>query len=285
MVPRLGANRRTQALRNWNLHLHEKKIKASGFLTSKNQLLSRTDSRGKSSSAARQTDYISFLADTTQISQEPFFSRFSEAIQTIALSLDQAHAASQIVAVTSALPNEGKSTIIAYLARTLAQSGRRVLLVDCDLRVGKLTKVFAEQSPIGVRDIVMSEVSAQIAIKQHDAGFAFMPAGTGACPTHPNEIFAMAKTHILFEELRKSFDYILLDLPPLGPVTDVVAIGKFVDSYLFVIEWGRTQTQVVPQTLNRAQLVRNNLLGVILNNVDLKAIADYERTYYSYEEN
>ena len=82
----------------------------------------------------------------------------------------------------------------------------------------------------------------------------------------------MTKSHILFEELRKSFDYILLDLPPLGPVTDVVATSKFVDSYLFVIEWGRTQTQVVQQTLNKAQTVRNNLLGVILNKVDLKSL-------------
>ena len=94
----------------------------------------------------------------------------------------------------------------------------------------------------------------------------------------------MAKSHILFEELRKSFDYILLDLPPLGPVTDVVAIGKFVDLYLFVIEWGGTQTQVVQQTLNKAQIVRNNLLGVVFNKVDFESLADYERPYYNYEE-
>ena len=82
----------------------------------------------------------------------------------------------------------------------------------------------------------------------------------------------MTKSHVLFEELRKSFDYILLDLPPLGPINDVVAIGKFVDLYLFVIEWGETKTQVVQQMLNKPQIVRNNLLGVILNKVDLKAL-------------
>jgi succinoglycan biosynthesis transport protein ExoP len=268
MVPGLGANRQKQALRNSNIRLPEKGRKA--FNSTPN-------------SAVGQTDYLAFLADAKPISQEPFFPQFSGAIKTAALSLDQAHAASQIIGVTSSLPNEGKSTIIAYLAQTLAQSGRHVLLVDYDLRVEKLTKAFAEQSPVGVRDIVTGEASPQTAIKQHDAGFAFMPAGTGRL-THPNEIFAMTKSHILFEELRKSFDYILLDLPPLGPVTDVVATSKFVDSYLFVVEWGRTRTQVVQQTLNKAQMVRNNLLGVILNKVDLKSLGDYEHAYYSYEE-
>ena len=283
MVPGLGANHRKQALRNSNIRLPKKASKTSGLPTTKKFLSRRTDSSGRSNSAVGQTDYIAFLADAKPISQEPFFPQFSGAIKTIALSLDQAHAASQIIGVTSSLPNEGKSTIIAYLARMLAQSGRHVLLVDCDLRVGKLTKVFAEQSRVGVRDVVRGEVSPLTAIKQHDAGFAFMAAGTG-CLTHPNDIFAMTKSHILFEELRKSFDYILLDLPPLGPVTDVVATSKFVNSYLFVIEWGRTQTQVVQQTLNKAQTVRNNLLGVILNKVDLKSLGNYERAYYSYEE-
>ena len=198
-----------------------------------------------------QKQALPSLANATPTSPEPFLSRFSEAMQTISLILDPAHAASQIVGVTSALPNEGKSTIIAYLARTLARSGKRVILVDCDLRGEKLSEVFADQSRVGLRDVAMGEVSIQTAIKHHDAGFAFLSAGTGACSTHLSRIFAMPKTCILFEELRKSFDYILLDLPSLGPVTDVVATGKFIDFYLFVIKWGETQTRVVQQALDK----------------------------------
>ena len=70
---------------------------------------------------------------------------------------------------------------------------------------------------------------------------------------------------------------------PLGPVTDVVAIGKFVDFFLFVIKWGGTQTQVVQQALNKSQIVGDNLLGVILNKVDFESLADYERSYDNYE--
>ena len=277
MVPKLGAARGKQALRNSYFRLPEKISKTFGFLPTK--LLSKfADSSSKSDRGVLQTDYLASLG-TAPRAPEPYFSRFSEAIQTISLSLGQAHAASQIIGVTSALPNEGKSTIIAYLARTLGQSGKRIILVDCDLRAGKLTKSFAEQSPVGLRDIVMGEVSTQTAIKQHDAGFAFLPAGTGLCPTHPNEIFTRAGTAILFDELRESFDYILLNLPPLGPVMDVVAIGKFVDFYLFVIEWGGTQTQVVQQTFDKTQIFRNSSLGVVLNKVDFERLSDYERSY------
>ena len=279
MVPRLGVNRK-QALQNSNIRLLQKTGKTFGFLPAR--LLSRLKNSGSGSdSGFVPTDYIASLANSTPIPPEPFFSRFSEAIQTISLSVGQAHATSQIIGVTSALPNEGKSTIIAYLARTLAQSGGRVIVVDCDLRAGKLTEVFAKQSSAGVREIVMGDVPPQAAIKKHDAGFAFIGAGTGACLTHPSDIFTMAKSRILFEELRKSFDYILLDLPPLGPVSDVAAIGKFIDFYLFVIKWGGTQTQLVQQTLNKSHFVRNNMLGVILNQVDFESLGDYEQSYYS----
>ncbi len=280
MVPRLGTACEKQASRNWRERLSENISNNLGFLPT--QLLSKfTYTGSKSNPEVAQMELLASLANATPISSDPSCPRFLDALETIGLSLGQAHAASQIIGVTSALANEGKSTITAYLARTLAHSGRRVILVDCHLKAGKLTKVFAEQSPIGLREIVMAGVSTQTAIKQHEGGFAFLPAGTGVCPTHPNEIFAMPKSHILFDELRKGFDYILLDLPPLGPVTDIVAIGKFVDFYLFVIEWGGTQTTVVQQTLHRTKIVRNNTVGAILNKVDLESLGDYERAYYS----
>jgi succinoglycan biosynthesis transport protein ExoP len=277
MIPKLGANPNKQALRTSNRPSSKKRSIISLLRSTKS--LSRPTPE-----FSNAHDYIASLANATPISPEPFSFRFSEAIRTIGLSLGQAHSSSQIIGVTSALPNEGKSTIIAYLARLLAQSGSRVILVDCDLRAGKLTKVLAEQAPHGLREVMMGQISTQTAITQHDAGFAFMAAGKGACPTHPNEIFAMAKSDRLFDELRKSFDYILLDLPPLGPIADVVAIGKFVDLYLFVIEWGGTPTQVVQQALSEAQVVRNNLLGVVFNKVDLESLADYERSYYNYDD-
>ncbi len=276
MIPRLGANPSEQASRTSNLHL-SRKIGVTSLFQAAKSLLRLTLGYSNSPSLSSQRDYVASLANAAPISPEQFSSRFSEAIQRIGLSLGQAHSASQIIGVTSALPNEGKSTIIAYLACMLAQSGSRVILVDCDLRAGKLTKVFGEQAAVGVREVIMSQVSTQTAIKQHDAGFAFMAAGKRACPTQSNETFAMAKFQVLFEDLRNSFDYILLDLPPLCFNIDVVATGEFVDLYLFVIEWGGTPTQVVRQALNEAQIVRSNLLGVVFNKVDLESLADYPR--------
>jgi succinoglycan biosynthesis transport protein ExoP len=286
MVPNLDTALAKKATPNKYFHLPHEISKVFSFLPAKLSSKFRDHSSQPNSEVAR-TDCVASLASGVLNFPEPPFFRFSEAMQTIQLSLDQvhAHSAAQIIGVTSALPNEGKSTIVAYLAQTMARAGSRVILLDCNFRAAKLTKVFAEQSSIGLQEIVTGRVSTEKALRHNSAGFAFLPVGTGRSPARPNEIFAMPQTRILFEELRKSFDYILVDLPPLGPVTDVGAIGKFVECYLFVIKWGETQTQVVQQALNNMHVVRNNLLGVILNNVDFENLADYERSYDNYEVN
>ncbi len=212
---------------------------------------------------------------------EPVISPFSEAMQTIRLSIDQFHARSTnlIIGVTSTLPNEGKSTIAANLAQTIARTDQRVLLVDCDFRAATLTKIFAEQSPVGLEEILIGQVSIEEAVRHKPAGFMFLAAGAVPGLRHPNEIFASARTRCLFEDLRKLADYILVDLPPIGPFTDAQAISSLVDSYVLVIEWGKTQTRIIENTLNRADCIRDQILGVVLNKVDFDSLADYEDTY------
>jgi capsular exopolysaccharide synthesis family protein len=185
--------------------------------------------------------------------------------------------------VTSALPGEGKSTIAATLAQTLARAGKRVVLVDCDLRVARLTKVLASKSSVGLRDIVTHQVSAESAMKHHDAGFMFLAAGGEDHARHPSEIFTATDTRILFDELRKSVDYIIADLPPLNPIADTRGVSRLVDSYLLVIEWGETKVQVVQQSLDTASTVKDRMLGVVLNKVDLEQLGNYECAHVSYE--
>ena len=84
----------------------------------------------------------------------------------------------------------------------------------------------------------------------------------------------------LFDRLRATYDYVIVDLSPLAPVADVRAATHLVDSYLFVVEWGKTKIDVAERTLNAARGVYDNLLGVILNKVDLKRLRRYDRNAY-----
>jgi len=100
---------------------------------------------------------------------------------------------------------------------------------------------------------------------------------------HSSEVLACESTRILFERLRQAYDYIIVDLSPLAPVVDVRAMTHLVDSFVFVIEWGRTKIDVVEHALRMAPGVYDNLLGVVLNKADLKLLGRFEshrRQYY-----
>jgi succinoglycan biosynthesis transport protein ExoP len=102
---------------------------------------------------------------------------------------------------------------------------------------------------------------------------------------HSNEILNSAPLKRLFEQLRDSYDCIVVDLPPLAPIVDVRAAAHLIDSYIFVVEWGRTKLDVVEHALGHAPTVYDNLLGVVLNKVDMNIFSRYanhnEGYYYN----
>jgi succinoglycan biosynthesis transport protein ExoP len=93
---------------------------------------------------------------------------------------------------------------------------------------------------------------------------------------HTSEILASEATKKLFDRLRETYDYVVVDLSPLAPVVDVRATSSLVDSYIFVIEWGRTKIDVVKHVLGAARGVYDNLLGVVLNKADINVLSRYE---------
>jgi succinoglycan biosynthesis transport protein ExoP len=102
---------------------------------------------------------------------------------------------------------------------------------------------------------------------------------------HTSEILASEATKKLFERLREAYDYVVVDLSPLAPVVDVRATSNLVDSYIFVIEWGRTKIDVVKHTLGAARGVYDNLLGVVLNKADINVLSRYESYRGNYYQN
>jgi polysaccharide biosynthesis transport protein len=102
---------------------------------------------------------------------------------------------------------------------------------------------------------------------------------------HSSEILASANLTKLFDVLRRDYDYIIVDLPPLAPLVDVRATAHFVDHYIFIIEWGKTSTDVASHALSRAPQVHKRLLGAALNKVQMKQLALYDGSRAKYYHN
>ena len=212
-------------------------------------------------------------------------SRFSESIRSIKLAIDLngAFKANRVIGLTSSLPNEGKSTIAFSLAQLMAQVGMRTILIDCDLRNPTLSRAVAPRAKRGLIDVLTEKVEFEKAVwKDSSTNMVFLPAVMKYRFTNTNEILSSVRIKKLFEKLRESYDYIVVDLPPLAPVVDVRAATSLVDSFVFVIEWGQTKIDVVEHALGQAQDVYDHLLGVVLNKVDMKRFARHAGDHGSY---
>jgi len=223
----------------------------------------------------------------SSVIEQPF-SRFAEAIRTVKLAADLngAAATTRVVGLTSAMPNEGKSTIAAALAQSIAQVGARVILVDCDLRNPTLSRAMAPKASSGIMEVISGRVSLDDALcKGPLPNMAFLPAPSRMRVAHSSENLASGNMKKLFEKLRYTYDYVIVDLPPLAPLVDVRATTHLVDSYILVVEWGRTYTTIVQHALSRAPHVYDKTVGAVLNKVNMKALSLYDGTRARYYNN
>ncbi len=205
------------------------------------------------------------------------FSRYSEALRSIKLSLNERLDSSKVVGFTSSVPGEGKSTVAASLSVLAAREGARVILVDCDLRTASLSRHITAGVAGGIVDVITGKVPLKDAIwKEPYTNLAFLPADIKSRSTGSAEVLASAAAKELFNQLRQTYEFIIVDLPPLAPVVDVRATAPFVDLYTLVIEWGRTKIDLVEHALAEARVVYENLHGVVLNKVDINLLTSYE---------
>ena len=206
------------------------------------------------------------------------FSRFAEAFRTIKVSIDLVSLAkpSKVIGITSTHPGEGKSTAAANLARLVAHAGGRAVLLDCDLRNPSLTRSLSPDAEFGLLDVLAGKCTlAEVVWTDPASSLTFVPMVAKTRLPHTNEILASTGMKQLVDELRKTYQYVLIDLPPLAPVVDVRSTNHIVDSYLFVVEWGRTGVDAAKRALASAPLVSDSLIGVVLNKADFNAMRNY----------
>lgn len=176
--------------------------------------------------------------------------------------------------VTSPAPNEGKSTTIANLAVTVAQSGRRTILVDCDLRRPSLHDLFGLKAEPGFTDLVLAD---NLALPlQETAVENLWLLASGTKPPNPADLLGAQKVDQLIVRLQEEADMVLFDAPPVIAVTDAAVIGAKVDGVLLVIQAGKTKRDHAERAKEMLEKAKVRIVGVTLTNAPKdKAMSGY----------
>ncbi|MCW2900611.1 MAG: capsular exopolysaccharide family [Streptosporangiaceae bacterium] len=172
----------------------------------------------------------------------------------------------QVVSVTSALSAEGKSTVAANLARVLAETGARVLLMDADLRRPAIARLLGLEGAVGLTTVVLGRASvADVVQEWGTAGLHVLPAGSA--PPNPSELLGSRQMAALLRDLRARYDYVVIDTPPVLPVADAVILSRQLDGTLIVANVTRAHRRHLTEALRSLEQVGGRVLGIVLNQV------------------
>ena len=186
------------------------------------------------------------------------------------VEVDQDH---RVFVVSSALPGEGKSTTSANLAITLAMAGESVALVECDLRRPTMAKRFGIDDAVGTTSVLIGKIELDDALQvQRDSGVSVLTCGPR--PPNPSELLQSHAMELLVKDLRSRFDVVILDAPPLLPVTDAALLAARADGLLTVVRHGKTTRDQLQHALERVDSVGGKCLGVVINLVPSKRGGD-----------
>jgi succinoglycan biosynthesis transport protein ExoP len=180
--------------------------------------------------------------------------------------------------VTSTVPQEGKTAIVANLGAVIAQGGRKVLLVDADLRRPRLHRALEVPNRVGLSSLMLGGEDLQECIAETGiANLHVLPSGP--LPPNPSELLGSQRMQDLLHELAQQADVMLIDSPPVLPVADAAVLARRVDGVLLVLEAGRTRQEAARRAVENLRQVGANLIGVVLNGVTTRRGGYY---YYEY---
>lgn len=183
------------------------------------------------------------------------------------------------ILVTSPAPDEGKTTTAVNLALAFAESGARVVLVDADLRRARLADIFEVEGDVGVTSVLTGEVHAAQALVEVRPNLLLLPAGP--TPPNPAELVgseAMARLLVDLDDPDR-VDVVIVDAPPVLPVTDAVALSPQVHAVILVLRAGRTRRDAAEETVRRLGVVSAEVIGCVLNAVPRRGAAQYRQEY------
>jgi succinoglycan biosynthesis transport protein ExoP len=212
-----------------------------------------------------------------QIAEVAPFSATAEALRYIKVAIDLHPTGGNVIAIVSALPGEGKTTVSASFAAFVAKSGARTLLVDGDLRNPSMTKSLGYAGAPGLINMVADKSDfCDVIITDSKFKFDFLPSSTQIKPTNSSDILTSPAMKEMLKAAKSEYDYVIVDLPPILPVVDVKAAAHLFDAFVLVVEWGSTSTDEILKAVSTSTIVSEKLLGTVLNKADEAVMRRFE---------
>lgn len=185
-----------------------------------------------------------------------------------------------VIGVTSSMRGEGKSTTSINLAYVLAEKGSKVLLIDADLRIPSIAKKMEIESTPGLTDLLMGK-SAQLSSFQSSLLDNWYILPSGDIPPNPSELLGSNRMESVLRELKATFDYIIIDLPPVNIVSDALSISSLITGMIVVIREDYTEKKELERCFRQIELSNVNVLGCVLN--EAKSGSSSYRKYRKYK--
>jgi polysaccharide biosynthesis transport protein len=214
------------------------------------------------------------------------FSHFSESIRSVKTTLDIAALTRPIhtIGVISAIPGEGKSTIAVNLANSFSAGGFSTLLIDADMRNPELSGALSADAECGLIELIAGMVPLKQAIRTvAGSRLHFLPSIRRPKIANSGDLLSCERMREVLAEARQDFDRIIIDLPPLGPISDARAISPLLDALIVVAKWGATRFDVLDEALGDLGTSIDKVVGILLNQVnyhELKDLDAYAHGYY-----
>ena len=209
-------------------------------------------------------------------------SPIAEAFRSLRTNIEFAAVPAELnsLLITSSGPKEGKSTVASNLAAIMVQGGKKVAIVDADLRRPFLHKYYQFENRLGLSEYFRNEISLKETFKYVDSTERLIAIPSGKLPPNPAELLNSAKMTMLLEELAEEVDFVILDSPPLV-VTDPVVLSTKVDGVLFVVHPTITKYNSAKASLEQLERAQARLVGIVMNNIN-KQSSYYYQNYYQY---
>lgn len=189
----------------------------------------------------------------------------------------------KVIQVSSASQGEGKTLTVLNLAATYVENGKKVIVLDLDLRRPKLHRSFKVENKNGVTDVLVGNISLEKAIKHTKSGIDLLNRGTEV--PSPSSLLESAALVEVVNNLRVKYDYVIIDCPPVLAVSDAILVSKLADACLFVVSARHTEKGAAKEAVNVLKQNNVNLIGVVYTNIRKGDEAYYSSKYRYYHQN
>lgn len=241
-----------------------------------------TDKQKKKQAAAQAHRISKVKHDRKHILSEKSGFYLQEAYRALRTNVNFALADAEggrAIMVTSALQSEGKSLTALNLAIALGQADEKVLLIDCDLRRPRMSRLMNLNAPAGLSNLLMDFSLLDVAvINNEEYGIDLILAGD--IPPNPAELLSSVRMQKLLSRMREKYDYVILDSPPVDLVVDAVALSSLCDGVLFVVRANQSERGAVIHGMDQLEYAGANVLGFVFNGVTSETASGYGKYRY-----